>query len=358
MALEFFPLTIAAIEPTAGDAVVIEFNIPQEHKSKFDFLPGQHLTLRHYFHDEPLRRFYSICSLPDEGNIRIGVRKIDQGRVSGFFNSDAKIGDVVSALPPRGRFNLAANMQGKHLVALVAGSGITPIYPILAEHLNSDPNSTATLIFGNRNTNSMMLRQQLNNLKDSFVDRFQLINILSQEQQEFGLLNGRIDQEKIAQISKYNLVDFANSGQVLLCGPSNMIDVTQNALVEIGVDPETISFERFTALEKPVSNDEKPGYDAQKKGAKVSYILDGVHKEFQISNEGDNVLEAAQKQGLELPFSCAGGMCATCRCKLVEGEVEMAVNYSLEPWELEAGYVLACQSRPKTSSIKLDFDES
>jgi ring-1,2-phenylacetyl-CoA epoxidase subunit PaaE len=362
MALEYHQLEIASIEPTANNAVCISFVIPQELKNTFEFKPGQHLTLRHRLNEENLRRFYSICtpSTPSMGQsgeqLRIGVRQINDGRFSGFLNNEAKVGDRLEVLAPRGHFCLTEESAGKHIIAFAAGSGITPVYSIVYSHLLRNTNATATLVYGNRATRSIMLCGDLNNLKDIYLERLQIIHMLTQEQQDIDWFNGRIDKKSLYRLADGGLIEPDRAVQIFICGPVNMIDETQSALIELGATPAKISVERFTAVGGEIKPASTQTLKIVESGVGVSFLLDGVEKEFTITDPQDTVLSAAQRSGFELPFSCAGGMCATCRCKLVEGEVQMAANYALEPWELEAGFVLACQSRPKTSKIRLDFD--
>jgi ring-1,2-phenylacetyl-CoA epoxidase subunit PaaE len=357
LALEYHELKITSIEPTAQNAVCVTFQVPAEHRTKFEFIPGQHLTLRHRIKDEKLRRFYSICTPQAGSEIRIGVRQIEDGRFSEFLNKEARVGDKIEVLAPRGHFRLAADTAGKHIIAFAAGSGVTPVYSILHNHLMRDPHSTAVLVYGNQMTKSIMLCSDLNDLKDQYLDRFQMIHLLSREQQDIEQLNGRIDQKSITKIIESGLVNPKDASQIFVCGPANMIDEVELTLSEHGVDPDLVSIERFTALgsDAPVKVDQQTKKVVED-GVKVSFVQDGIEKEFSFSDPNDTVLSAAEKAGFELPFSCAGGMCATCRCKLVEGEVQMDVNYALEPWELEAGFVLACQSRPKSRQLRLDFD--
>lgn len=357
MALDYHTLEVAKIEQTAEDAVCVTFLVPDGLKSEFQFKPGQHLTFNHEINGEKLRRFYSICSSPGRDELRIGARAITDGRFSGYLNSEIKVGDNLDVLIPRGRFFLKGDAKGKHILAFASGSGITPIYSILSHHLAQDAAATATLIFGNRNTKTIMLRNDINDLKDLYLNRFQVVHILSREQQDIDILNGRIDDKSIAALARDNLITPKNAAQVFICGPNDMIENVTNAMNNAGVEADHLTVEQFTAVKnaKPASKEVQENI---KSGTMVSYILDGAEKNFQLNDPDNTVLDAAQNAGHELPFSCAGGMCATCRCKLVEGEVEMATNYALEPWELKAGYVLACQSRPKTKSIRLDFDAS
>ena len=355
MALEYHPLKVAKIEPIAQDAVGLWLDIPTHLAETFVFKPGQHLSLRHTIGDKELRRFYSICSLENTNQLRIGVRHIEDGRFSGFLNQKIKPGDTLEVLAPRGRFCLQETARAKHILAFAAGSGITPIFSQLQNHLSADDDSTATLVFGNRSTKTIMLRRDLNDLKDRYLGRFETLHTLSREQQDIEFLNGHIDKALIEQLTEKSLIAPNSAAQILICGPAQMIDNVQSTLLGLGVDAEKISLERFNVA-KPTG---KPSKQVQKnlsEGAKISIVLDGVEQAFSISDPNDTVLSAAEKSRIELPFSCAGGMCATCRCKLIEGEVEMAQNYALEPWELEAGYVLACQSRPTTPKIRLDFD--
>lgn len=356
MALKYHPLEVIRIEPTAQDAVCITLGVSPELRDEFKFESGQHLTFQREINGEPLRRFYSICSPAGGEELRIGVRKIENGRFSGFFNSGLKPGDLLNVLKPRGRFCLDANSRGKHILALAAGSGITPVYSILHTHLARDPHATATLVFGNRNTKNIMLREDLDDLKDTFLDRFQIIHMLSRERQDMDILNGRIDQKSVAVLINAGLISPQKAVQIFICGPADMIDTAQEAIVASGVAPDIISVERFTAIDNTPAKVSQTAKKVIAEGAKISFVLDGAEHEFEINDPNDTVLSAAEKSGFELPFSCAGGMCATCRCKLVEGEVEMAKNYALEPWEIESGFVLACQSRPKTKRIRLDFD--
>lgn len=356
MALDYRNLEITEISSTADNAVCVSFQIPPAMRDEFKFVPGQHLTFRRSIDGKEQRRFYSICSPDDDNELRIGVRQIDEGQFSGFFNQQAKSGDTLEVLAPRGRFCLDSDASSKHILAFASGSGITPIYAMIQHHLASDERSTATLVYGNRQTSSIMLRQDLNDLKDEYLDRFQIIHLLSREQQDIGQFNGRVDRDNILGLAKSGLIEPVSAAQILVCGPGAMIDAVSKTLNELGADDAKIAAERFTAVDqKPVviSKDVQETID---KGVQVKFVLDGMEKSFSISDANDTVLTAAVKSGFELPFSCAGGMCATCRCKLVEGDVEMDANYSLEKWELEAGFVLACQSRPKTDKLVLDFD--
>jgi len=356
--LNYHKLEVTAIEPTANDAVCLSFKVPPELKKEFEFIPGQHLTLRNKIDGEELRRFYSICSSQNDPQLRIGVRQLEDGRFSGFLNTEMKVGDKLDILEPRGHFRLQSSSKGKNIIAFAAGSGITPVYSIIRNHLESDEKSTATLVYGNRKIATIMLRNDLNDLKDKYLDRFQLVHIMSREQQDNARMNGRINKDNIQNLVSSGLINTKSADQIFICGPADMIDTAQQALIALGAEADSIKVERFAGSENikktPSSNTRKIVVN----GVAITYVLDGVEKSFPLNDPNDTILGAAKKSGHVLPFSCAGGMCATCRCKLVEGKIEMDANYALEPWELDAGYVLACQSRPKSEKIKLDFDVS
>jgi ring-1,2-phenylacetyl-CoA epoxidase subunit PaaE len=356
MAPRFHPLEIAAVTRETPDAVSLTFAVPPELAETYAFRPGQYLTLRATVEGEDLRRSYSICAAPGEP-LRVGVKRVEGGRFSTFATEGLKPGDRIEVMAPDGRFGVAPG--GRHDYLLVgAGSGITPLISIARAVLAEEPESRVTLLYGNRDSASIMFLEELEDLKDRHLDRFRLVHLLSRESQDVELLHGRLDPERLETLARTGLIRPAEADGIFLCGPGDMTDAAAEALKALGAPAERIHFERFTpAADAPPP---KPASDAAREaaeaGATVSTILDGARRSFPLRGEGETVLEAAHKAGLELPYSCAGGMCCTCRCKVVEGEAEMAVNYSLEPWELEAGYLLACQARPSTDRLVLDFD--
>ncbi|MFO7854319.1 MAG: 1,2-phenylacetyl-CoA epoxidase subunit PaaE [Paracoccaceae bacterium] len=355
MAPRFHSLEIGAVTRETPDAVSLAFKVPPELAPDFAFRPGQYLTLRAEIDGEDLRRSYSICAAPGEA-LRVGVKRIDGGRFSGFATA-LKPGDRLEVMPPEGRFGVAPG--GRHDYLLVgAGSGITPLLSIARAVLAEEPESRVTLLYGNRDSGSIMFLEELEDLKDRHLDRFRLVHLLSRESQDVELLHGRLDAERLRTLARTGLIRPAEADGIFLCGPGDMTDAAAEALQALGAPAGRIHFERFTpAADAPPP---KPASDAARQaaeeGATVSTILDGARRSFPLRGEGETVLEAAHKAGLELPYSCAGGMCCTCRCRVVEGEAEMAVNYSLEPWEVEAGFILACQARPRTRELTLDFD--
>lgn len=350
----FHELTVTEVRRETPDAVSLAFEAAPE--GDWAFRPGQYLTLRRRLADGgEVRRSYSICSAPGEP-LRVGIKRVEDGRFSGWACEAVRAGDRIEVMPPDGRFGVAPG--GAHDYLLIgAGSGITPLIAIASAVLEGEPESTVTLVYGNRDSGSIMFHEALEDLRDRHLTRFRLIHVLSREAQDVDLLHGRIDGERLRAMAASGLIELDRCDGVFLCGPGEMIDSAAEALAELGVSADRIHFERFTpaadaAPATPASDRAKAAAEA---GAQISTILDGATRSFALKD--GTVLEAAHAAGLELPFSCAGGMCCTCRCKVVEGEAEMAVNYSLEPWEVEAGYVLACQARPTTKTLVLDFDQ-
>lgn len=353
MARGFHALTVAEVRPETPDAVSIRFD--QAPEGDWAFRPGQYLTLRREIEGAEVRRSYSICSQPGEP-LRVGVKRVEEGRFSSWACDGLRAGDRIEVMAPEGRFG--ASVGGAHDYLLIgAGSGVTPLLAIASAVLEGEPESRVTLIYGNRDSGSIMFHESLEDLRDRHLSRFRLIHVLSREAQDVDLLHGRIDADRLRAMATGGLIEVSGCDAAFLCGPGEMIDAAAETLQGMGLAKERIHFERFTpaadaAPPKPAS---ARAQAAAEGGARVSTVLDGATRTFPL-REG-TVLEAAQAAGLDLPFSCAGGMCCTCRCKVVEGEAEMDVNYSLEPWEVEAGYVLACQARPATPTLTLDFDE-
>jgi ring-1,2-phenylacetyl-CoA epoxidase subunit PaaE len=353
----FHDLKIADIARETPEAVAIAFEIPDELKETFAFRPGQYLTLAADIDGEEARRSYSICSAPGEATLRVGVKKVADGRFSSFVNDRLSIGDTIRVMPPEGRFTSLAGERHDY-VLIAAGSGITPMLSIARTVLAHEPDSAITLIYGNRTTETIMFREELEDLKDRYMRRFSLVHLLSRETQDVALFNGRIDGARIRELSSRGLIDVLDADGVFLCGPGEMIDDVSSTLKELGVDEDRIRFERFTPSgDAPKARPRS--VEAQKvaeTGVRVEVIVDGVRRSFAMGEADATVLDAAHRAGLELPYSCAGGMCCTCRCRVAEGQSEMAVNYSLQPWEVEAGFTLACQTRPTSQKLVLDFD--
>ncbi|MDJ0822990.1 MAG: 2Fe-2S iron-sulfur cluster-binding protein [Paracoccaceae bacterium] len=345
----FHELTISDVRPEGAGAVALCFDVPAALAEAFAYQPGQYLTLRADVGGVDTRRSYSIASAPGQP-LTVGVKHVPDGVFSSYAQG-LKPGDTLRVMPPEGRFLY----RGEHQVLLVAaGSGITPMVSIAAEALAQG--AAVTLVYGNKTSGDIMFRDALDALKDRYLSTFTLIHVLSREPQDVALLNGRITGEKVMALARAGAVDLEAADGVFLCGPGGMIDDVAAAL-EGHVPTERIHFERFyTEDAGPRPERSAAAEAAAQQGVQVEVVLDGARRQFRVGAEDDSVIAAAERQGLELPYSCRGGMCCTCRCKVVEGQAEMAVNYSLEPWELEAGFTLACQARPTTEKLVLDFD--
>lgn len=356
MAPKFHELSICKVDQLTEDSVAIAFDIPEALRDEFAFEPGQYLTLRATIGGADVRRSYSISSAVGAPFLTFGVRHVTDGVFSSFANSSLQSGDSLQVMTPQGRF--VARPKSLHLLLLAAGSGITPMMSLAASMLASDGSATVTLVYGNRQTDSIMYRGALEMLKDRYMQRLTVIHLLSREEQDVPLLNGRLDGEKLATLCRVGAIDPAAMDGVFLCGPGEMIDELSAELTKQGVAKDKIKFEKFTPADgqapRVVASDRAKA--VAENGATVEVILDGTRKRFTLLEAGETVLEAAKRQGLDLPFSCKGGMCCTCRCKIVQGSAEMAVNYSLEKWETDAGFTLACQTRATSENLVLDFD--
>ena len=346
----FNTLTIRAVQAETPDAVSISFDVPSDLGEAYRFAPGQYLTLRANVGGEDIRRSYSIASLPGQP-LTVGVKRVEDGAFSTFAQG-LKAGDSVQVMPPEGRFVCKAE---QNIVLIAAGSGITPMVAIAGDALARG--ARVTLVYGNQRTDTIMFRDTLDALKDRHLDRFTLIHVLSREPQDVALLNGRITGEKVIALSRAGAIDLKGADGVVLCGPGAMIDDVAAALEGAGVPKTRVHFERFYQDgEAPRAPKSDAARAAEAAGVTVEVMLDGTRRSFRFEAGDETVIDAAARQGLDLPFSCKGGMCCTCRCKVAEGSAEMAVNYSLEPWEMQAGFTLACQARPTSSKLVLDFD--
>jgi len=355
----FHPLTIAAIREETADARAITFAIPPGLEEDFTFIPGQYVTMRVNLDGEDVRRSYSICSAVHHDGLSVGIRCIAGGRFSGFAR-DLQVGDTLDVMTPQGRFLAPVDGDVHDYLLLAAGSGVTPMMSITRSVLAGEPDSRVTLLYANRTSDSIMFRDALDGLKDRYLTRFSLVHILDEEQQEVDLLNGRLDRNKLSTFAEAGVIQPAEHDGVYICGPQPMMDEAASTMAALGVAGEKIHFELFTPPggPPPIAGASKEASKAAAGGVTVEVILDGARRQFPLRHQGETVLAAAKRAGLDLPYSCAGGMCCTCRCKMIEGSGEMIQNYSLEPWELEAGFTLACQTRPTSKTLVLDFDAS
>lgn len=356
MALHFHTLKVKNIKKETQDCVSISFEIPKELENEFEFKQGQSLTLRKFLDGEEIRRSYSICTSPLDNEVRVAVKKVQGGIFSTFANSSLNAGDVIDVMPPSGNFYTELNQANKkNYVAFAAGSGITPLLSIIKTTLITEPYSTFTLVFGNKNHSSIIFKEELEALKDKYIERFRLYHILSRERMEADLNYGRINADKCNQLTK--LIELNSVDEFFICGPEEMIFGVRDFLENIGIDKRKIHFELFTTPLRKASSYKPPVVNnANKETSKITVTLDGRSFDFDLDYDSNNILDAALAQGADLPYACKGGVCTTCKAKLIEGQIEMEVNYGLEPDEVEAGFILTCQSHPRSEKVMIDFD--
>src|SRR3978361_814286 len=351
----FHRLAVNDLRRESADAVSLTFAIPQDLADDYSFAPGQYLTLRTTMDGEEVRRSYSICSGPDDGELRIAVKKIDGGAFSSWAADDLSPGDQRDGMTPTGRFGIAhAPEQARTYVGFAAGSGITPILSIVKGVLACEPNSRFFLFYGNRSAGGMLFREQLEELKDRFLQRFSVFHVISGEEQDIPILQGRLDGDK-GRVLLRSLVPAASVDHVFICGPTGMSEDIETTCREIGIADERIHVERFVSEFGGKPRAKKIIEASAPPKAMASLTIDGKRREVPVA-EDESILDAALRAGMDLPFACKGGMCSTCRAKLVEGEAPMEVNYSLEPWELKAGFILTCQARPLSDKVVVDYD--
>ena len=356
--LKFHSLKVARIIPDTASAVRLVFQVPDSLRRDYAFTQGQHLNLEVEVNGELLRRSYSLCGqVGDTGFLEVAVKRQPSGRVSNFINDSVSVGDELKVMTPSGHFNVPLDpASARRYVAFAAGSGITPVLSILRSTLALEPGSSFTLFYGNRDSASVMFRDALHELKDLYPTRFRLFHILSREQGEVELYNGRLDKAKAAELCEA-FCEPEHVDHWFVCGPASMIEQVSEALAGAGVESGRVHSEHFSADGQPVSASLSRDPAASAAQCQVVVIMDGKERRFGMSGD-QNVLQAGLEQGLELPYSCAGGVCSTCRAKLVRGEADMRINYALEPWELEAGFVLACQCYPRSEELVLDYDQA
>ena len=351
----FHRLAVNDLRRESADAVSMTFAIPPDLAGDYSFTPGQYLTLRTTLDGEEVRRSYSICSGPDDGEMRIAVKKVDGGAFSGWAADELKCGDELDVMTPTGRFGqIGAAETLRTYVGFAAGSGITPILSIVKGVLAREPHSRFFLFYGNRASANIMFLEALEELKDRFIDRFSIFLVISGEEQDIPILHGRLDGEKVRVLLR-SLVPAASVDHVFICGPLGMSEGIETTCRDLGIAEDRIHVERFVSEfggkprpKKIVAADAPPK-------AIASLIIDGKRRDVPVA-EDEAILDAALRAGIDLPFACKGGMCSTCRAKLVEGEAPMEINYSLEPWELKAGFVLTCQAKPASERVVVDYD--
>jgi ring-1,2-phenylacetyl-CoA epoxidase subunit PaaE len=361
MAAHFHSIPVRRVTPDAAGAAAITFAIPEALAAEFDFKPGQFVTLRATIDGEDTRRSYSICS-PHQHfraarEFDVGIKPVDGGRFSRWAVASLRAGDTLDVMPPDGRFT-PHDPQARHRVGFAAGSGITPILSIIATTLAAEPDSRFTLAYCNQRANTIMFNEALQDLKDKYPARFTLIHLLSRQPQEVQLLHGRLDEAKATELLQA-LLPAADIDEVFVCGPEAMIEGVERALKSAGVPPQRIHAERFASPGLPTPKLSPRPADAHVASAhdhQLDVVLDGKTHHLAMAAD-DRVLDAALDAGLDLPYSCKGGVCCTCRARVLEGKVAMEKNFTLEQWEVDKGFVITCQSRPLTPKVVVSYDE-
>jgi ring-1,2-phenylacetyl-CoA epoxidase subunit PaaE len=349
---DFHPLRVAAVERLCDEAATVAFDIPEELAAAYAFAPGQSLTLRRTLDGRDERRSYSICS-PAGSAPRIGVRVVPGGLFSSWLVNDLRPGDTVEVLTPSGAFTPDLTVPGHH-VLVAAGSGITPMLSIAASVLAADTRSQITLLYGNRRTDTVMFADELADLKDCYADRFQLVHVLSREAREAELLSGRLDAERLGALIDA-LVDVAGADHWWLCGPHGMVRDAQKVLAEHGVPADRVHRELFFADDEPIHETVHRDIAPDGPLTRASVTLDGRTTEAALPRDL-SILDGSQRVRPDLPFACKGGVCGTCRARITDGEADMRRNFALEPAEVEAGYVLTCQTFPVSDTLSVDYD--
>jgi ring-1,2-phenylacetyl-CoA epoxidase subunit PaaE len=359
MSIHFHPLRIKEVRVETPECVSVAFDIPEDLKKHFTYSQGQSLTMRTMVGKEEIRRTYSLCSSPLDNEWRVAIKKLDGGLFSTFVHEKLKKGDLLEVMFPVGKFYTPLDpAHKKRYTAFAAGSGITPVLSLIKTTLVTESLSSFTLVYGNRSRNSIIFFEELEGLKNKYIDRFNLIHVLSRERTDTPLNYGRIGQDKLSELSK--VIDYARTDEFFVCGPEEMIFSVRDFLVHAGVDKKKIHFELFTTPGQKTTPVRTASNDGKKNTGPVSTItvkLDGRSFDFDLPLSDDtSILDAALKQGADLPFACKGGVCCTCKARLLEGKVSMDVHWGLEDEEVEQGYILACQSHPVTEKVVVDFD--
>lgn len=352
---EFHRLKIREVRHETADCVSVAFEVPERLQEAYRFLPGQHLTLSSRLNGEEVRRSYSICAAPFEQELRVAIKRIEGGRFSTYANEALKPGDELEVMTPTGRFCLPPlhGVPKRQIVAFAAGSGITPIISILKTVLETEPESTCTLFYANRRPDTIIFLEEIEGLKNRHLQRFSVYHVLSRQQTDSPLFSGRIDADKCRAYCR-TLLQIAHTDAFYLCGPAAMVDTLRKTLLEQGAQASRIHTELFVAPEDVRQAAPVPLPAAV--AARIGVRIDGRSFEFPLEEPGLNLLDASLRAGANLPYACKGGVCCTCKARLLEGQVHLARNYGLEPDEIAAGYILTCQAYPLSQTVQVDFD--
>jgi ring-1,2-phenylacetyl-CoA epoxidase subunit PaaE len=357
MSTEFHKVTVSDIEKNTADCSIITLDIPDTIRGHFNFIQGQYLTFKQDINGEDIRRSYSLCSSPIDNEWKVGIKKVPEGRFSTFANDRLKVGDTLEVMPPAGNFYVKVDPERKsNYVAFAAGSGITPMLSIIKTHLASEPHSTFKLFYINQKVSSIILKEELEALKNIHLDRFEIFHFLTRQQRGIPLFDGRLDEEKLEVIFK-TLCDTNNIDHYFSCGPEAMIFLVKDFLVAKGVRTDKIHFELFGTSSDQADNKKKElKSKLQGKQCHLTITEGGKTMDFNMEQGADNILDAALNNDADLPFACKGGVCATCKAKLISGDVDMLLSYGLEQDEIDQGYILTCQALPTSEKVVVDFD--
>ncbi len=354
---DFYPIRVSEVLKETKDCTAITFDIPKELKEKFLYKQGQHLTIKASINGEEVRRSYSLCSSPLENKWQVAVKRINGGVFSNYANNQLKVGDVLEIMPPTGNFFVEVSpVKKKQYIVFAAGSGITPILSIIKTHLASEPNSTFKLFYLNRNVKSIIFKEEIEALRNTYFGRFEIFYFLTKEQRDIPLLNGRFTSEKIQELTN-KVINVSEVDECFICGPEEMIFLIQDELEKAGLSKDSIHYELF--FSGVTEEDKKKAAEALEhkfEGTEVTIIDGGKEFHFAMDDDYDNILDGALAAGADLPFACKGGVCSTCKCKVLDGAVEMKINYALEEDEVAKGLVLSCQAVPTTEKVIVDFD--
>lgn len=357
MSTGFHSLEIAEVRREIADAVSLRFKVPAELADDFNYTPGQHLTLRADIDGEDVRRNYSICTAPADGDLRVAIKQVPNGLFSGWANRQLEAGQTIDVMPPHGSFTWTFDPAASNTyVGFAGGSGITPILSLLKTALTVEPNSRFILLYGNRATASIMFLEEIAALKNRFMGRFQVCHFLEDEEGDWGILNGRLDSDKVADVLG-TMVDPMAIDTAFICGPGPMMDAVEEGLLGAGIPSDRILIERFTVGK--MSEEQLAAareLEQQAAGKPVIVTLDGRKRKIAFDAEKETILENVRAAGMPAPFACKAGVCATCRAKVIKGEVSMIQNFGLSAEEVEQGYVLTCQSVPLSDDVEIDFD--
>lgn len=354
---EFHNLKIADIYKETEDTSVVTFEVPSELDPQFKFRQGQHLTLKADINGEDVRRSYSLCSSPLDKKWQVAVKLIPGGKFSTYINEELKIGDEVEVMAPSGTFGVDVNPgEAKNYLFFAAGSGITPVLSMVKAHLAQEPNATCKLFYVNKTAKSIIFKEELEQLRNTYFGRFEIFYFLTKERRDIELFNGRFDDEKMKILTK-TFIDIPDTSEVFLCGPEKMVNYVSEYLINEGLPKDLVHFELFvTGLsEEDIKRQERLSKQ-NVEGVEVTIVDGGKEFLFTMTKEYDNILDAALGAGADLPFACKGGVCSTCKCRVIDGAVEMKINYALDDKEVSQNLVLSCQAVPTSEKVVVDFD--